>query len=98
MKPLDRITVCNEDRQHELGCGKLSVGTKWARIHVPGDPNAVLPDQSIAGMDIVASRNGEIVYAGDIWDVDDSQTPVGQKVKISALPSEEYDGHGQTFP
>lgn len=98
MKPLDRITVCNEDRKHELGSGKLSIGAKYARIHVPGDPSTTLPDKDIHAMAIIGSRDGDVVYSGDIWDVAQANTPVGSKVKIHALPAEEHDGNAQTLP
>ena len=90
MKALDRITVCNEARQHELGKGRLAIGDNYARIHVPGAADAVLPDQDIHAMDVVASCSGSLLYAGSVWDVEETDTHMGSKVVLRCLPAEAH--------
>lgn len=87
MMPVDTISVVNPDRHHDLVSGHVSIGSDWARVHMPGTPDCVLPDKDIHGMDVVASRNGDVKYAGTIWEVSDKNTVAGNKITLRCKPA-----------
>lgn len=88
MKTLDQITICSQERQADIGEGKLKIGPHYACIYTPELAEDILPDWNVCSHSIVASCAGEVYYTGRIEDVSVHDTSRRSRTTLRCKPAE----------